>query len=79
MSGWAQLSTNDLSVLEGIFWLHGPSREDLSQRLARAERVDLVVMVTPNHLHYEVARAFVDAGFDVVCDKPMVHTVAQAE
>ena len=43
------------------------------------ERVDLVVLVTPNHLHYEPARGFVDAGFHVVCDKPLVHTTAQAE
>jgi predicted dehydrogenase len=43
------------------------------------ERVDLVSIVTPNHVHYEVARAFVDAGFHVVCDKPLVHTSAQAD
>jgi predicted dehydrogenase len=30
-------------------------------------------------VHYEVARAFVDAGFHVVCDKPLVHTGAQAD
>jgi glucokinase-like ROK family protein len=34
MSRWTDLSTNELSVLEGVFWLHGPSREALSQRLA---------------------------------------------
>jgi glucokinase-like ROK family protein len=34
MRPWAQLSTNELSVLEGVFWLHGPSRDVLSQRLA---------------------------------------------
>ena len=33
MSRWAQLSANELSVLEGVFWLHGPSREALSSRL----------------------------------------------
>jgi len=43
------------------------------------ERIDLVSIVTPNHVHYDVARAFVDAGFHVVCDKPLVHTGAQAE
>jgi predicted dehydrogenase len=42
------------------------------------ERIDVVVLVTPNDVHYEVARAFVDAGFHVVCDKPLVHTGAQA-
>lgn len=43
------------------------------------ERIDAVVIVTPNDLHYPVALAFVEAGFHVVCDKPLVHTVAQAE
>lgn len=34
MSRWAQLSTNERSVLEGVFWSHGPSRDALSTRLA---------------------------------------------
>ncbi|MDM0044462.1 Gfo/Idh/MocA family oxidoreductase [Variovorax dokdonensis] len=42
------------------------------------ERVELVVIVTPNHVHYEVAKAFAESGFHVVCDKPLVHTSAQA-
>ncbi len=43
------------------------------------ERVDFVCIVTPNHVHYEVAKAFVDAGFHVVCDKPLVNTSADAD
>lgn len=43
------------------------------------DRVDLVVIVTPNHVHYPVAKAFVEAGFHVACDKPLVHTSEQAE
>lgn len=43
------------------------------------ERIDFVSIVTPNHLHYPVAHAFVSAGFNVVCDKPLVHTSEQAE
>jgi len=49
------------------------------QRRPASERVDLVVIVTPNHLHFDVAKAFVDAGFHVACDKPLVHTRAQAD
>ena len=41
-------------------------------------RIDFVSIVTPNHMHYPLAKAFVEAGFHVVCDKPMVHTVEQA-
>jgi predicted dehydrogenase len=43
------------------------------------ERIDFVSIVTPNHMHYPVAKAFVDAGINVVCDKPLVHTSQQAE
>jgi predicted dehydrogenase len=42
------------------------------------ERIDLVSIVTPNHVHYPVAKAFTDAGFNVVCDKPMVLDSAEA-
>ncbi len=42
------------------------------------ERIDLVVIVTPNHVHYPVAKAFAEAGIHVVSDKPLVHTGAQA-
>jgi predicted dehydrogenase len=43
------------------------------------ERIHFVSIVTPNHVHYEVAKAFAEAGFHVVCDKPLVHTSEQAE
>ncbi|HZY17765.1 MAG TPA: Gfo/Idh/MocA family oxidoreductase [Ramlibacter sp.] len=53
----------------------------LADELGRGpgDRVDLVSIVTPNHLHFPVAQAFVDAGFHVVCDKPLVHHAAQAD
>jgi predicted dehydrogenase len=47
-------------------------------RRPAAERIDLVSIVTPNHVHFPVARAFADAGIHVVCDKPLVHTSEQA-
>jgi predicted dehydrogenase len=43
------------------------------------ERIDFVSIVTPNHLHFPVAHAFAEVGFNVVLDKPMVHTSHQAE
>ncbi len=46
---------------------------------AAGNRIDLVSIVTPNNVHFPVARAFVDAGFHVVCDKPMVTTVEEAQ
>src|SRR5438874_1470315 len=35
------------------------------------QRIDFVAIATPNHTHFEIARAFVEAGFNVLCDKPM--------
>jgi predicted dehydrogenase len=51
--------------------------------MAEAERkhpepIDAVVIVTPNHLHYQVAKAFLDAGIHVMCDKPLTTTVDDA-
>jgi predicted dehydrogenase len=59
---------------------HGTWQDLLADEVRRPaqERIDLVSIVTPNHLHFPVAQAFVDAGFHVVCDKPLVHTAAQA-
>jgi len=48
-------------------------------QLPEGERIDFVSIVTPNHMHYPIAKAFVEAGFNVACDKPMVHTVEQAQ
>ncbi len=55
-------------------------QEMLEQESRRPEgdRIDFVSIVTPNHTHFEIARAFADAGFHVVLDKPMVHTSEQA-
>ena len=47
--------------------------------LPRAERIDFVSIVTPNDTHFPIAGAFVEAGFNVVCDKPLVHSSEQAQ
>ncbi|NBD39142.1 MAG: Gfo/Idh/MocA family oxidoreductase [Verrucomicrobia bacterium] len=43
------------------------------------QRIDFVAIVTPNHMHYPVAKCFLEAGFHVVCDKPVTRTVEEAE
>ncbi|CAN7194983.1 MULTISPECIES: Gfo/Idh/MocA family protein [unclassified Variovorax] len=60
---------------------HGDWQSLLDDELKRPEheRIDFVSIVTPNHVHFPVAQAFVEAGFHVVCDKPLVHTRAQAD
>lgn len=59
---------------------YGSWREmlDAERRLPEGDRVEVVAIVTPNYTHHEIARAFVDAGFHVVIDKPMTATVDQA-
>src|SRR5947209_2796532 len=37
-------------------------------RLPASERIDFVSVATPNHTHFEIARGFAEAGFNVVCD-----------
>lgn len=59
-----------------------PSFEAMAEgEAARApgDRIDVVVIVTPNHVHYAAARAFIERGFHVICDKPMTTTLADAE
>lgn len=46
--------------------------------LPEGERIDFVSIVTPNHLHFPVAKTFLEAGFHVICDKPMTFDVAEA-
>jgi predicted dehydrogenase len=49
------------------------------KKLPESERVDFVSVATPNHTHFEIAKAFAEAGFNVTCDKPMTFDLAQAE
>ena len=66
----------------------GPDRAYADYRdMARLEAVrnahdgsgiDVVAIVTPNHLHARIAVAFLDAGIDVICDKPMTLTLAES-
>lgn len=46
---------------------------------ARPDGVDAVMITTPNHLHHPAAVAMVEAGIDVLCDKPMTNEVDEAQ
>jgi predicted dehydrogenase len=53
--------------------------EEMAQReAARPDGVQLVTIATPNHLHYQAARAFLAAGIHVLCEKPMTRTHDEA-
>ncbi|MGJ4859949.1 Gfo/Idh/MocA family protein [Labrys sp. La1] len=46
---------------------------------ARADPVDAVAICTPNHTHYEIARTFLQAGINVICDKPLTTSLEDAQ
>jgi len=60
---------------------YGSYTELIEKELALPEdrRIDFVSVATPNHTHYQIAKAAIDAGFNVVCDKPMTFDLQQAE
>ncbi len=43
------------------------------------QRLDFVSIVTPNHEHFAPAKLFLEAGFNVVCDKPVTFSLAEAK
>ncbi|WP_431126946.1 Gfo/Idh/MocA family protein [Variovorax paradoxus] len=77
--GKARASGRDLGLADDRN--HGDWQSLLADELKRPpeERIDFVSIVTPNHVHFPVAEAFAEAGFHVVCDKPLVHTREQAD
>jgi predicted dehydrogenase len=54
-------------------------REMARIEAARDDGIDVVAIVVPNHLHFDVARAFLEAGTHVICDKPLTTTLADGE
>ncbi len=58
------------------------SYEELAEKeaaLPEDARVDFVSVATPNHTHFPIAKTMLEAGFNVICDKPMTFDLAQAE
>ena len=58
---------------------YGDWREMLAGERDRSDRLDLVTIATPNDTHHPIALTFLEAGFDVLLEKPMTVTVAQGE
>ncbi|HLV87358.1 MAG TPA: Gfo/Idh/MocA family oxidoreductase [Candidatus Sulfotelmatobacter sp.] len=57
---------------------YGSFQEMASAEAKRSDRIDAVAVVTPNHLHYPIAKAFLEAGIHVICDKPVTTTIKDA-
>jgi predicted dehydrogenase len=52
--------------------------EMAAQEAQRADGIEVVAIMTPNNSHYAIAKAFLEQGVDVICDKPLTNELAQA-
>ena len=74
------------SALSGKDFYLSPSRvygsyqkmAEKERALPEGERIDFVTIVVQNYLHFEVAKTFLRAGFNVICDKPVTFDLAEA-
>lgn len=58
---------------------YGSWQDMLAGEKARDDAIDLVTVATPNNTHFEITKAFLEAGFNVLCEKPMTMTVEEGE
>jgi predicted dehydrogenase len=60
---------------------YGSAKEMIEKELELpvGQRIDFVSVATPNHTHFDIAKAFAQAGFNVMCDKPLTFDLTQAE
>ena len=58
---------------------YGDWKEMLAAESSRTDKIDLVTVATPNSTHYEITKAFLEAGINVLCEKPMTVTLEEAE
>ena len=79
----ACLSSDPERNLAAAEQLHIPRGYRRFEEMASAESkrpdgIEVVSIVTPNHLHYAIAKAFLEAGIHVICDKPLTTTLENA-
>lgn len=79
----AALSSDPKKSLAAAKELHIPRAYESFQEMAAAESkrpdgIEAVAIVTPNHMHHGPAKAFLDAGIDVICDKPLTTSLGDA-
>jgi len=58
---------------------YGSFQEMAKAESSRADGIEAVSIVTPNHMHWPAAKAFLDAGIHVICDKPLTSNLADAK
>lgn len=58
---------------------YGSFQEMAKAEAKREDGIEAVAIVTPNHMHFPPAKAFLEAGIHVICDKPLTSTLADAK
>jgi predicted dehydrogenase len=75
----AKASAPDYDIAESRAYTSIHELVEKEKKLPEGERVDFISVATPNHTHFEIAKAAVEGGFNVICDKPLTFDLAQAE
>ena len=75
----AKASAPDYDICDARAYTSYQELIESESQLPADERIDFVSVATPNHTHFDIARQAVDAGFNVMCDKPMTFDLPQAE
>ena len=68
-----------LGVVPGRAYGHWQEMLEMEAAKHGADRLDLVTVATPNVTHYEITKAYLEAGFNVLCEKPLSMTIEEAE
>jgi predicted dehydrogenase len=91
MDGKAELVAGSFSqsyentVETGEFWgvdkdrLYKTYQDMIKAEAKRPDKIDFIIIVTPNNLHYSIAKLALENGFHVVCDKPLTTSSRDAE
>lgn len=75
----AKASAPDYDIPEDRAYTSIHELVEKESALPEDQRIDFVSVATPNHTHFEIAKTAVEAGFNVMCDKPMTFDLAEAE
>ncbi|MGD1972820.1 MAG: Gfo/Idh/MocA family oxidoreductase [Desulfobacterales bacterium] len=75
----AKASARDLLISEDRSYGTWQEMVDKESNLPESDRIDFVSIVTPNFMHFPIAKGFAEAGIHVICDKPMTYSLQEAK
>lgn len=75
----SQASGQDLYVAPERCYASYQEMATAEAALPAGQRIDFVSIVTPNHTHFDISKTFLEAGFNVICDKPATFNLAEAK